>query len=118
MPVFSSGRQIPLARIMAFVDGGYLRSECLKRFDENINFQALKQRIVEYFNGNSNGKYDGDLVRVYYYDAIVDVDTLWRDKNGNDFHWKGIACKVYTKTNNEWKLITHTGLLDYSLLNK
>ncbi len=45
--------------------------------------------------------------------AVVDVDTLWRDKNGNDFHWFGRACKVYTKVNSEWKLIMHTGLLKY-----
>ena len=47
--------------------------------------------------------------------AVVDVDTLWRNlKTGQDFHWKGRACKVYTKTGSEWKLISHTGLLNYS----
>ncbi|MEE9573581.1 MAG: DUF4440 domain-containing protein [Candidatus Neomarinimicrobiota bacterium] len=46
--------------------------------------------------------------------AVVDVDTLWRNKStGNDFHWKGRACKVYTKMADEWKLIMHTGLLNY-----
>jgi len=45
--------------------------------------------------------------------AVVDVDTLWRDASGKDFHWKGLACKIYTKLNEEWKLIAHTGLLDY-----
>lgn len=46
--------------------------------------------------------------------AVVDVDTLWRrNSDGKDFHWKGRACKVYTKVSNEWKLIMHTGLLDY-----
>jgi ketosteroid isomerase-like protein len=45
--------------------------------------------------------------------AVVDVDTLWRDGEGNDFNWKGRACKVYTKVGEEWKLIMHTGLLDY-----
>lgn len=45
--------------------------------------------------------------------AVVDVDTLWRDHEGNDFHWKGRACKGYTKVKGEWKLIMHTGLLDY-----
>lgn len=45
--------------------------------------------------------------------AVVDVDTLWRDATGRDFHWKGRACKVYTKVGGEWKLIMHTGLLDY-----
>ena len=45
--------------------------------------------------------------------AVVDVDTLWRDENGKDFHWKGRACKGYTKVGTEWKLILHTGLLEY-----
>lgn len=63
----------PLAKLMGFIDGGYLRSEIEKRFGEDgINFQRLKQRMIEYFNANCGGKYDGDLVRVYYYDAIAD----------------------------------------------
>jgi len=45
--------------------------------------------------------------------AVVDVDTLWRDRAGRDFPWKGRAGKVYTKVGGEWKLIMHTGLLDY-----
>jgi ketosteroid isomerase-like protein len=46
--------------------------------------------------------------------AVVDVDTLWRDRQGNDFHWKGRACKVYTRMPDGWKMTMHTGLLDYS----
>ncbi len=46
--------------------------------------------------------------------AVVDVDTLWVDSKGNRNHWKGRACKVYTKMGNQWKLIMHTGLLDYT----
>jgi ketosteroid isomerase-like protein len=45
--------------------------------------------------------------------AVVDVDTLWRDRNGNDFHWKGRACKVYSLVGSEWKMTMHTGLLQY-----
>ncbi|MGO9482215.1 MAG: nuclear transport factor 2 family protein [Candidatus Kryptoniota bacterium] len=46
--------------------------------------------------------------------AVVDVDTLWRNcKAGEDLHWKGRACKVYTKVGAEWKLISHFGLLTY-----
>jgi ketosteroid isomerase-like protein len=49
--------------------------------------------------------------------AVVDVDTLWRRPDGGDFHWMGRACKVYTRMGGaEWKLIMHTGLLDYSAL--
>lgn len=45
--------------------------------------------------------------------AVVDVDTLWRDQNGKDFHWKGRACKVYSRVGSEWKMTMHTGLLEY-----
>ncbi len=47
--------------------------------------------------------------------AVVDVDTLWRHRDsGEPFHWKGRACKGYTKVGNQWLLILHTGLLDYA----
>lgn len=46
--------------------------------------------------------------------AVVDVDTLWRNKtDGTPFHWKGRACKGYTKVGARWLLIYHTGLLEY-----
>src|SRR5437016_493889 len=30
--------------------------------------------------------------------AVVDIDTLWRDANGNESHWKGRVCKVYSRS--------------------
>ncbi len=46
--------------------------------------------------------------------AVVDVDTLWRHReSGEEAHWKGRACKGYTKCEGNWLLILHTGLLDY-----
>lgn len=45
--------------------------------------------------------------------AVVDVDTLWKDQNGNEMHWLGRASKTYVKTNDGWKMIAHTGLLNY-----
>jgi ketosteroid isomerase-like protein len=45
--------------------------------------------------------------------AVVDVDTLWRRDDGQESHWKGRAGKVYSFVEREWKLIMHTGLLDY-----
>lgn len=45
--------------------------------------------------------------------AVVDVDTLWRDVSGRDFHWLGRACKIYTRMGAPWKMIAQTGLLDY-----
>ena len=46
--------------------------------------------------------------------AVVDVDTLWRDRTSKEpFHWKGRACKVYTKVGNRWFFLFQTGLLAY-----
>lgn len=45
--------------------------------------------------------------------AVVDIDTLWVDSNGHKNHWKGRVCKVYSKVGNEWKMIMHTGVLEY-----
>ena len=45
--------------------------------------------------------------------AVVDIDTLWIDTNGNKSHWKGRVCKVYSKVMDEWKMIMHTGVLEY-----
>jgi ketosteroid isomerase-like protein len=45
--------------------------------------------------------------------AVVDVDTLWRDGAGNDLHWLGRACKIYTLLAGGWKMIAQTGLLAY-----
>ena len=54
------------------------------------------------------GEEDGAL-------AVVDIDTLWRQKEtGAESHWKGRVSKAYTKlSNGEWKLISHSGALDY-----
>jgi ketosteroid isomerase-like protein len=47
--------------------------------------------------------------------AVVDVDTLWQNRFTNEkMHWKGKACKGFTKVGNNWLLIFHTGLLDYT----
>ena len=49
--------------------------------------------------------------------AVVDIDTLWRHKEtGAESNWKGRVSKAYTKLpDGEWKLISHTGVLDYLL---
>jgi ketosteroid isomerase-like protein len=45
--------------------------------------------------------------------AVVDIDTLWIDKDNNKNHWKGRVCKVYSKVGDEWKMTMHTGVLEY-----
>ena len=48
--------------------------------------------------------------------AVVDVDTLWHQRDGAQQHWKGRACKIYTRVAGEWKMIAQTGLLDYKFV--
>ena len=50
--------------------------------------------------------------------AVVDIDTLWRDAQGQEQHWLGRVCKVYAKVADDWKMTMHTGVLDYSVLQK
>ena len=45
--------------------------------------------------------------------AVVDIDTLWRDKAGVENHWKGRVCKVYSKVDDRWLMTMHTGVLKY-----
>jgi len=46
--------------------------------------------------------------------AVVDVDTLWRNRATRQLsHWKGRACKVYTKVGGRWFFLFQTGLLEY-----
>jgi ketosteroid isomerase-like protein len=45
--------------------------------------------------------------------AVVDIDTLWINKDNESNHWKGRVCKVYTRIHEAWKLIMHTGVLLY-----
>lgn len=46
--------------------------------------------------------------------AVVDIDTLWRHRDGHDNHWYGRVSKGYTRLGSgEWKLIMHTGALTY-----
>jgi ketosteroid isomerase-like protein len=46
--------------------------------------------------------------------AVVDIDTLWVDKDNQKNHWKGRVCKVYSKVKDEWKMTMHTGVLRYA----
>jgi ketosteroid isomerase-like protein len=46
--------------------------------------------------------------------AVVDIDTLWRRRDGEDeMRWKGRVCKVYSLGGDEWKMTMHTGALTY-----
>jgi ketosteroid isomerase-like protein len=90
----------------------------LGRFD----FQRWKNIYEDFFNNHKlihNNRTIKKIVISKENDAafaVVDVDTLWEYvETKKDFHWKGRACKMYTKMNSgEWKMIAHTGLLNYN----
>lgn len=44
--------------------------------------------------------------------ALVDIDTLWRAAGGEDNHWQGRTCKIYTRLDAGWKMITQLGTYD------
>lgn len=86
-----------------------------------FNFERWRRTYTKLFNSHNlvhnirniqkivvSSKGDGAF-------AVVDVDTHGQSKNTiEDFHWKGRACKIYTKMNKEeWKMIAHIGLLEY-----
>ena len=48
--------------------------------------------------------------------AVVDIDTLWEDENGQLQNWQGRVCKVYVKSKKGWLMTMHTGVLDYKSL--
>jgi len=55
---------------MIFIDGGYLRSEIKEKFGhDNIKFDLLPHLFAVKVNW---GTINMELIRVYYYDAIVD----------------------------------------------
>ncbi len=49
--------------------------------------------------------------------AIVDIDTLWRSKSGEESHWLGRTGKTYVKTINGWKMINQVGGFANELFN-
>ena len=64
--------------VMIFIDGGYLRKEIKKIFGhDKIDFSKLANLLIGLI---SFGHIRGELIRVFYYDAIVDP----KDANYDD----------------------------------
>ncbi len=88
--------------------GRYNRERWKKNWQELFDTHILVHNRREIIKITVTPEEDGAY-------AVVDVDTLWMHRHtGKNFHWKGRSCKVYTLVASEWKLIAHTGLLDYS----
>ena len=71
---------------MGFIDGGYLR-ELGKTHCGNdcIDFDYLYGLFITSFNSYRNNQFNANVVRIYYYDAIVDAKHSDYEKQKNYF---------------------------------
>jgi uncharacterized LabA/DUF88 family protein len=63
----------PFEKVIVFIDGGYLRELCKELCgSDDINFENLLGLLVRGFDNHPNNRFQANLIRAYYYDAIVD----------------------------------------------
>ena len=63
----------PFEKVMAFLDGGYLREAFKKKFGhDRIKYGYIAPLFIQLFNEYPGNPFQADLIRIYYYDAIVD----------------------------------------------
>jgi uncharacterized LabA/DUF88 family protein len=83
--VLTSPNSKNIARLMVFIDGGYLRQNFKQKYSaEYLDFKKTIQLAKDTFNQEVS-MYQGDLIRAYYYDAIVDVKSSQYDKQKKYF---------------------------------
>lgn len=89
MPLLTgfSAPQKPIARLMAFIDGGYLRENFKRKTGCDVDYGKLENILTETFNANCRGMYVGDLIRTYFYDATVDISHP-KYAEQNEYHTK------------------------------
>ena len=93
--ISSWGIAKPLERVMAFIDGGYLRQLCKKTLGhDNINWLYFRQDLIHRFNV-SGTPFNANLIRIYYYDAIV-PKTHPRYEKDNEYFEKIRKREQYT----------------------
>lgn len=63
---------MPFERVMVFVDGAYLRKRCTEFWGhDNIRWSRLSWSFIRMFNTYGDNPFNANLIRIYYYDAIV-----------------------------------------------
>jgi hypothetical protein len=98
-----------------FVMGRFHKERWKKLWQELFDTHKLVQNMRKIKKIVVTSEQDGAF-------AVVDIDTLWVDGQGNKSHWKGRVCKVYSKVgqelSKEWKMIMQTGALRYLPISK
>ena len=70
---FGEAPSKPFERVIVFIDGGYLRELCKDHYGhDKIDFKKLRLWLISYFNRLPKYPFQANLIRIYYYDAIVD----------------------------------------------
>lgn len=83
MAVIGAGSTPAYRPSMIFIDGGYLREELKRVFGhDNIDF-AFLPHLLDW--SSLRGPIQQELIRVYYYDAIVDHKDLKYDEQNRYF---------------------------------
>lgn len=73
MPHVSPGPALSYRPVMIFIDGGYLRESLRMKFqDDRMSVEGVQNLIWYLMNLVGYGNVKGELIRTYYYDAIVD----------------------------------------------
>lgn len=86
MPSLNRVVDKPLERVMIFIDGGYLRKLFLDLFgDDNIDFFRLRGYLLDLYNRTPINPFQANLIRVYYYDGIVDSKEREYDQQRDYF---------------------------------
>ena len=69
---FAIKPNMPFERVMVFIDGAYLRKRC-KEFGghDNVKWSKLSWNFIRMFNTYGTNPFNANLIRIYYYDAIV-----------------------------------------------
>ncbi|TIM67981.1 MAG: hypothetical protein E5Y52_10060 [Mesorhizobium sp.] len=72
----------------------------LGRFDEEVWRKGYNELFAAY-DLIHNRRSTAEIVVAPTGDALVDIDTLWRNKaTGADFQWKGRICKIFFEAPN------------------
>jgi len=83
MALFGSGSTPAYRPSMIFIDGGYLREEVKRVFGhDTIDFASLSRLLNSSIR---RGHIHPELIRVYYYDAIVEHKDLKYDEQNRYF---------------------------------
>lgn len=85
-----------------------------------FNYSRWKKIYMKFFKEHKLIHNNRKIVKITISDekdaafAIVDIDTLWENKNTKEKnHWIGRVSKTYARINEEWKMTMHTGVLKY-----